>query len=104
MKRIIMMAVGCAMLAVPVFAQGDAAKGEAAYAANKCAMCHQVAGKGNKATPLDGVGTKLKADDMRKWLMSPAEMKSTKKPPMKSFSTLPKADIDNLIAYLSTLK
>jgi hypothetical protein len=29
---------------------------------------------------------------------------STRKPPMKSFATLPAADIDALVAYLSTLK
>jgi hypothetical protein len=45
---------------------------------------------------------------MRQWLVSPKEMgeksKATRKPPMKSFAALPKADIDALVAYLQTLK
>src|SRR5262245_57053476 len=33
-----------------------AKKGEAVYAAQKCSTCHSIAGKGAKASPLDGVG------------------------------------------------
>ena len=43
----------------------DAAKGEAVYTAQKCSLCHAIAGKGNKLSPLDGVGAKLSADDTR---------------------------------------
>ena len=89
--------------------QGDAKKGEAVYAAQKCSMCHQIAGKGNKASPLDGVGTKLSAADIREWIVNPVEMakkaKSTKKPPMANkYSKLPAADIDALVAYMQSLK
>ena len=56
------------------------------YAAQKCSVCHAIAGKGSKTSPLDGVGTKLSADDIRAWIVDPTEMaaktKSTKKPPM----------------------
>ncbi len=31
-------------------------KGEAVYDAQKCQVCHSVAGKGSKTNPLDGVG------------------------------------------------
>ncbi len=34
-------------------------KGEQVYAAQKCSICHSIAGKGKKANPLDGVGKKL---------------------------------------------
>ena len=85
------------------------ASGEKVYAAQKCSLCHSVAGKGNKKDPLDGVGTKLSADDIRKWITHPDEMaaqtKSTKKPPMpKKFDKLPAADLDALVAYLHSLK
>ncbi len=43
----------------------DAEKGKAVYAAQKCSMCHSIAGAGSKANPLDGVGKKLSADDIR---------------------------------------
>lgn len=87
----------------------DAAKGEQVYAAQKCSMCHQVAGKGNKLSPLDGVGKKLKAEEIREWIVAPdaaaAKAKSTKKPAMpKTYAKLPPADIDALVAYLQSLK
>ena len=43
----------------------DAKHGEQVYAAQKCSVCHSVAGKGGKSSPLDGVGAKLSADDIR---------------------------------------
>ncbi len=84
-------------------------KGEAVYAAQKCSVCHAIAGKGNKMSPLDGVGTKLSADDIRSWIVTPTEMaakaKSTKKPPMPAkYGKLPAADLDALVAYMQSLK
>jgi mono/diheme cytochrome c family protein len=72
-------------------------------------MCHAIAGKGNKANPLDGVGTKLSAADIRAWIITPVEMaaktKSTRKPPMPNkYATLPAADLDALVAYMQSLK
>jgi mono/diheme cytochrome c family protein len=81
-----------------------AAAGEKVFAAQKCTICHSLAGKGNKNGPLDDVGSKLSAADIRAWLVNPAEMgkkqNATRKPPMKSFATLPAADIDALVAFL----
>ena len=62
-------------------------KGEQVYAAQKCSVCHSIAGKGSKASPLDGVGAKLSAADIREWIVEPVVMatastSSTKKPPM----------------------
>jgi mono/diheme cytochrome c family protein len=104
--------LGVAMLmaAVPgVSAAQDAAKGEQVYAAQKCAVCHMVAGKGNKNNPLDGVGSKLSAADLREWIVDPvaaaAKHKSTKKPPMpRTYAKLPAADVDALVAYMQSLK
>jgi mono/diheme cytochrome c family protein len=93
--------------AAPAFAQGDAAKGAEVYAAQKCQMCHSVAGKGGKLS-LDGVGSKLTAADIEEWITHPAEAakkhKSTAKPPMRAYASLPKADLDNLVAYMLSLK
>jgi mono/diheme cytochrome c family protein len=91
-------------------AQDDAVKkGEQVYAAQKCSICHSIGGKGGKQSPLDGVGTKLTADEIRQWILKPTEMtaktKSTKKPPMPDkYSKLPAADIDALVAYMQSLK
>jgi mono/diheme cytochrome c family protein len=84
-------------------------KGQAVYAAQKCSMCHAIAGKGEKTSPLDGVGAKLSTDDIRAWIVTPKQMeqktKSTKKPPMPDkYSKLPAADLDALVAYMASLK
>jgi mono/diheme cytochrome c family protein len=106
-------AVGFALaIAAPPAAAQDAAqikKGQEVYAAQKCQTCHSIAGKGAKANPLDGVGAKLSADDIKKWITDPVGMtkqsKSTKKPPMPAkWAKLPAADLDALVAYLQSLK
>jgi mono/diheme cytochrome c family protein len=84
-------------------------KGQEVYTAQKCQVCHAIAGKGGKANPLDGVGAKLSADDTKQWITHPVEAaakaKSTKKPPMPAkYGTLPAADLDALVAYMQSLK
>lgn len=84
-------------------------KGQEVYAAQKCTMCHAIGGKGNKMSVLDGVGKKLSAEEIRQWIVNPAEMtaktKSTKKPPMPAkYAKLPQAELDALVAYLQSLK
>ena len=83
------------------------AQGKKLFADQKCALCHSVADKGNKKGPLDGVATKLKADDIREWIVDAkgmtAKTKATRKPPMKAY-TLPKEEVEALAAYLLTLK
>jgi len=108
MKKVLMLAVALMVAAAPAFAQ-DAKKGEAVYTAQKCSLCHQIAGKGNKANPLDGVGAKLKGDEIKEWITHPVEAaakaKSTKKPPMPAkYGSLPPADLDALVAYMQSLK
>lgn len=84
------------------------AKGRAVYDAQKCSMCHSIEGKGQAKGPLDTVGDKLKADDIRKWLVDPAQAakdhNATRKPAMKAYSNVPKEDLEALIAYLLSLK
>lgn len=88
---------------------GQVTKGADVYAAQKCQVCHAIAGKGSKTNPLDGVGAKLSAGEIREWITHPTEMtaktKSTKKPPMPAkWGNLPAADLDPLVAYLVSLK
>lgn len=95
--------------AAPAFAQNAAtiAKGQTVYAAQKCTICHAIAGKGNAKGSLDGVGTKLSEDDLRQWIVDApgmtAKTKAPRKPTMKSY-TLGKEDLDALVAYLQSLK
>lgn len=102
-------AAGILCLAGSAMAQSNplAAKGQLAFGAQKCSMCHSVAGKGNPKGSLDGVGAKYKADELRLWLTDPAgqatKHNATRKPAMRNFSTLPAADLDALVAYLQSL-
>jgi len=96
-------------LGVPVLAQNAAhERGMKVYQDQKCSLCHSIEGKGNKQGALDGVGSKLTADEIRQWIVSPKEMaekaKATRKPLMKAYPSLPKADLDALVAYLASLK
>lgn len=98
--------VAFAASAAPAFAQ-DAAKGAEVYAAQKCSMCHSIAGKGGKLT-LDGVGSKLSAADIQEWIVDPVaaakKHKSTAKPLMRAYPKLAKPDLDALVAYMLSLK
>ena len=77
---------------------GAVQKGEQLYGAQKCMTCHAIAGKGNKNNPLDKVGAKLSAADIREWIVNPVEMakkvKSTGKPPMPAEIQRPGAGRD----------
>jgi mono/diheme cytochrome c family protein len=107
--RLIVMTLGlCIGMATAAAAQdAKVAKGQQVYADQKCSLCHSIAGKGNAKGSLDGVGTKLTADEIRSWITDAkgmtAKTKATRKPEMKAF-TLPKDDVDALVAYLGTLK
>jgi len=89
----------------PALAQTEA--GIKVYAAQKCSICHSIAGQGNKKLPLDKVGAKLSADQIREWIVAPADAatkaKSTAKPAMRAYPNLPKADLDALVGYMKSL-
>ena len=94
--------------ALPASAQASIERGKAVYAEQKCANCHSAAGVGNKKGALDGFGVKNSAEDISLWITNAPEMsakiKAERKPPMKSYSTLPKDDIAALVAYIQSLK
>jgi mono/diheme cytochrome c family protein len=108
MIRIALVSTALILWAAGAFAQGNAAHGKQLFTDNKCGVCHSIAGTGNKKGPLDEVGAKLSADDIRGWITSAPEMaakvKADRKPPMKSYPDLSKSDVDDLVAYLSALK
>ena len=103
------MAIGAVLflLAAPALAQDPIQAGQKVYASQKCAVCHSIGATGNKKGPLDGVGAKLSADQIRLWITDApamtAKTNATRKPPMKSY-TLPKEELDGLVAYLTSLK
>jgi mono/diheme cytochrome c family protein len=94
--------------AAPAPAQDAAGKGAAVFAAQKCSMCHSLDGKGSAKGPLDGVGLKLKPEEIRQWIVAPVDMaakaKATRKPAMKAYPNLAKDDLDALVAFMSSQK
>jgi mono/diheme cytochrome c family protein len=83
--------------------------GRKVYEREKCATCHQVAKQGNSRFPLDGVATRLTADQIRRWITDTAAMEAAlpRLPPIRMSARkyrLNPADLDALVAYLLTLK
>ena len=95
-------------MSLPAAAQTAVEKGATVFAAQKCSMCHALDGKGAAKGPLDGIGSKLKADEIRQWIVAPVEMaakaNATRKPAMKSYASLSKEDLDALVAFLASKK
>ena len=107
MRAIVLGVACCVVLAASASAQDVKAKGEQLFTDQKCTLCHSVGDKGNKKGPLDDVGSKLSAADMRAWITDAkgmtAKTQATRKPEMKAYA-LSKDDVDALVAYLSSLK
>ena len=110
MFRTFCFAILVSLTALPALAQSAAAveHGQKVFTAQKCGICHSVAGVGNKKGSLDGVGAKLTAEEIRQWIVeAPAMMAKTKaerKPAMKAYPNIAKDDLDALVAYMQSLK
>jgi len=103
-KRITGVAVGLLIIfsGAVIFSQVAAVdQGREVFSAQKCSLCHSIAGSGGGAA-LDGVGSRLKPDDLKKRIRAPKEVKAGSE--MKAYPNLPEKDISNLVAYLQTLK
>jgi mono/diheme cytochrome c family protein len=106
----VMAAFGLALVPAPAHSQDQAAeKGMQVFTAQKCNVCHSIAGKGKKNGPLDDVGSRLSAAEIKQWILDPVTMaakrepKSTRKPPMKK-KALTDEEVTSLVALLSGLK
>ncbi len=104
MKRLVLVGVAAiigVVFCAPLDAQ-DAANGKKVFEREKCGVCHTT-----KMNSLEGVGSKLTAEQIREWIENPAEaaknQKSTAKMKMPK-KNLSKTDVDDLVAYLQTLK
>ena len=108
LRRLVLSLLMIGFGAASAGAQDAVTKGAALFGAQKCTMCHSLDGKGATKGPLDGIGTKLKADEIRQWLVAPVEMSAkanaTRKPAMKSYASLSKEDLDALVAFLASKK
>jgi mono/diheme cytochrome c family protein len=108
MRRIAALSGMLLLLCAGAASAQNAAHGKQVYADSKCSVCHSVGGQGNKKGPLDDAGSKLSPADMRAWIVAAPDMavktKADRKPPMKAYTDLSKTDVDDLVAFLQTLK
>ncbi len=109
-RRIIITAAATVAVSVGGTAAAQDAKvqkGMQVFAAQKCSQCHSIAGKGNAKGKLDAVAGELSPAQIKEWIVDPVGMAAknnkNRKPPMKK-KPIPDADVDALVAYLSTLK
>ena len=108
--RLLAMATGVLIVAMSLLfgflqnraaARPDVAAGRRVYDREDCAMCHSIAGQGSRRHPLDGVGGRLGKADIRRWIVSPREMKPDVRKP--SYEISPE-DLDALVEYLAGLE
>lgn len=101
MKTRMLLSVAAVVLlaAAPGWAQSAGKK----LFGEKCAMCHQVKGKGGALGPdLSKVASRMNDAALREKLINPKQAKPDST--MPAFQSLPKKDLDALIKYLKTLK
>jgi len=109
-SRLFVAMVSLTLASGAIMAAQDAKQVEAGkkvYVTYNCKKCHKIGDVGSKVSPLDDVASKLTADDINKWLVSPDEMtaKLKKKPKVKMKKQVYKdGEVDALMAYLLTLK
>ena len=106
MKRISALSAAAVLVlaaaVVPILLAQPVEDGKKVFIAQKCHLCHSIAGVGNKKSPLDGVGAKLKEDEVKKWIKVPKEMKADTR--MKAYPNIADKDLADLTAYMLSLK
>jgi mono/diheme cytochrome c family protein len=76
--------------------------GRRVYVEQRCSACHSIAGEGSPRSPLDGVGARLTAEQIRLWVVDPrAARPGVRKP---DFADLPPREIDALVAFMQSLR
>ena len=81
--------------------------GRKVYGEQRCAICHSIGGVGNSRSPLDDVGQRLTAEEIRNWIIAPPElnldMSNRAHDAKQAYQDLPEAELDALVLYLQSL-
>lgn len=81
--------------------------GRQIYKQQSCGLCHSIAGQGNPRNPLDGVGSKRSASELRNFITGADTLQgilttSTRKMKQK-YRELSADDLDALVIYMQSL-
>lgn len=82
--------------------------GRQVYRQQVCARCHSVAGQGNPRNPLDGVGARRTAEELRDWIIG-AEALQGELPERafklkQAYTELSGDNLDALVIYMQSLR
>lgn len=102
-------ATSSAAASVPAPARVDAARialGRSAYERLKCATCHSIAGRGNPANPLDGIGARLDRKALHEFTTGTGAAQEPLGPSLarRKARALEDPDLGALIDYLAQLQ
>ena len=81
--------------------------GKRVYAEQGCARCHSIAGRGSDRSPLDGVGARLSAEELKSWIVTPKEQAPQTAGSFRARHAnrnLARPELDALVTYLRSLR
>ncbi len=82
--------------------------GREAYDRHGCSGCHAIGGQGNPRNSLDGVGGRLKPDEIRDWTVAAPAVRAKLSAGVvrikQGYAELPEAELQALITYLGSLR
>ena len=77
------------------------------YNQQGCSLCHAIEGHGNPRSPLDGVGSKRSAEELRHWVIGSDEIQgqlSERSFKFKQAHRITDHELESLIYYLQSLR
>lgn len=82
-------------------------RGAALFREQGCRRCHSSAGDGVVRNPLDGIGSRRDAAQLRAWIIADASvagaMSARTQRVKQDYAQLPSGELDALVAYLQSL-
>ncbi len=88
--------------------QEPGAAGRESFKSLGCSTCHSIAGAGNPRHPLDEVGSRWTAEQLRAWItgtgFAAERLPATTVARKQRYTSIPPEQMDAIIAFLSALK
>lgn len=79
-------------------------EGRKIYQEQNCSACHSIAGKGNPRTPLDSVGIRRTAEELRNWVIGSDKLQGLLPDSIRrlkqKYKELSEDELDAIVSYL----